>query len=259
MKPNPTLEEVEHLLSQVPTNTTEIISQGGGSTIDAGKWIARELNLKHTVIPTTAGTGSEVTKYCVLTIDGKKTTITDERFIPDSYILDPSLVVSLPPLQTIASGFDALSQSFESMWSKDATKESRKYSKIAIHLILKNLEQCIKDPTDEQARMNMLLAANFSGRAINIAPTNICHAISYPLTDWYNIPHGIACALTLPYFTKSILNINLNKFTKHFTIPLYEIDIEKVAEEAIKNPKAKGYTKSDIVSSLRQGLDTWAH
>lgn len=246
------MEEVDSI--KVPENETEIISRGGGSTIDAAKWLARKHGLKHTAMPTTAGTGSEVTRYCVLTVNGKKTTFTDDAFIPDSYILDPKLVVSLPKLHTISSGLDALSQALESYWSKNATPDSQMYAGITLGLAPKNLIDSIRNPDDEIARMNMLIAANFSGRAINLTKTNVCHAISYPLTDWYGIPHGIACGLSLEYFAKKLINLDLSNFFSKLHIPDYKIDAKKVAKEVIHSPKLKDclieVTEQDIIDSL---------
>lgn len=249
---NPTLEYADSI--KIPKNCIEIVSQGGGATIDCAKWLARKYGLKHTAIPTTAGTGSEVTKYCVLTVDGKKTTFEDEKFIPESYVLDPRLVKSLPKLETISSGLDALSQAMESFWSKNATDESRSYSTIAINLIPKNLVESVKNPNNEVARMNMLVAANMAGRAINITKTNVCHAASYSLTDIYDIPHGIACGLSLAYFSKKILDLNIDLFIKELDLPKYEIDTVKVADIAIKSDKLLDcpieITKEDIIASL---------
>ncbi len=250
--PNPSLEYALKLKSQVPTGTSEIVSIGGGSTIDVAKYIAGELKLPHTAIPTTAGTGSEVTKYVVLTTNGKKKTYTNNKYIPTSYVLDPELVVSLPRLHTLSSGLDTLSQAFESLWSRNATKESRAYSKIAIRLTLKNLKECLDHPENKLARMDMLIAANMSGRAINITKTNVCHAISYPLTDWYGIPHGIACAISLPYFTKKFLKIDISKFMKQLGIPEYSFDMAKVAREVMPSEKLqdcpKRVTHEDLLS-----------
>lgn len=248
---NPTIEEAERILKEAQNmRASEIITEGGGSLIDIGKYISRALQIPHTVIPTTAGTGSEVTKYCVLTIKGRKTTLIDNKFIPTSYVLDPKKVISLPPLQTLSSGLDALCQAMESMWSIKATNKSKNYSELAVDLVLDNLEKSIKNPTNEEARMNMLIAANFSGRAINVARTNVCHSISYPLTDWYAIPHGIACYMSLRYFGKKIgLEI------PNFDIPKYwGVDPERVADVAIQNEKLLDYpeiiTREDIVKSL---------
>jgi alcohol dehydrogenase YqhD (iron-dependent ADH family) len=250
--PNPTFEYADSL--EVPSECLEIESQGGGSTIDVGKWLAKKFNLKHTAIPTTAGTGSEVTRYCVLNVDGKKKTFTDDKFIPESYILNPQLVTSLPELHTVASGLDALSQAYEAYWSVNATAESKMYSMYAMEHIPPSLAASIKDPNDERARMEMLIAANFSGRAINITKTNVCHAISYPLTDIYKVPHGIACAMSLGYFAEKFLGItHLTQFIK-LLIPHYEIDKSIIADIAINSEKLKDCPREvlhqDILASL---------
>lgn len=249
---NPTLEYAESIIP--PEGTTEIISRGGGSTIDIAKWIAKKYKLRHTAIPTTAGTGSEVTPFVVLMVDGKKKTFTDEKYIPDAYILDPLLVTSLPPLQTISTGLDALSQSLESMWSKSATEESMAYATLGMVLVLKSLKRCLESSDDTNARMDLLMAANMSGRAIAITRTNVCHAISYPLTEWYNIPHGIACGMSLGYFAQRWgFKEDINGFIKS-VLPKYKIDKKRVAKEVIKSEKLGdctfSVTEMDIFKSL---------
>ena len=249
--PNPTLEYAESIdLSMYD----EIHSIGGGSTIDVGKWLAKKYNLKHTVTPTTAGTGSEVTKFCVLNVHGKKTTFTDDKFIPDSYILDPTLVVSLPELHTLSSGLDALSQALEAHWSKNGTRESARYAETAAKLVQQNLKECLSHPDNLKARMNMLIAANFSGRAINITKTNVCHAISYPLTDEYGIPHGIACAESLKFFAKKFGYTETAQFLSTIELPYYDYNKERVADMVITNPKLldckEEITREDIINSL---------
>lgn len=252
--PNPSIEFANNVV--VPKGTTEIVSRGGGSTIDVAKWVARRNGLKHIAVPTTAGTGSEVTPFVVLTVDGRKKTFTDQRFVPDAYILDPFLVVSLPEEHTVASGLDALSQSLESIWSTKATTESIQYATVGMELAIKSLRRTIEKPDDVNARMDMLIAANMSGRAIAITQTNVCHAISYPLTDWYGIPHGIACAMSLGYFADKV-GFPLGDILKKVLEPYkkkYKIDRKKVAKEAIKSLKLEQFplpvTELDIYKSL---------
>lgn len=249
--PNPTLEYAESIdLS----GYTSIHSIGGGSTIDVGKWLAKKYNLPHFVTPTTAGTGSEVTRFCVLNIHGKKTTFTDDAFIPNGYILDSQIVLSLPELHTLSSGLDALSQACEADWSRNRTPESRRYSNVAIYLVIDNLMETIKNPDNVNARMNMLIAANFSGRAINITKTNVCHAISYPLTDDYGIPHGIACAESLAYFAQKFNYPDVVRFLSKVELPYYDYNKEKVADIAVDSKKLldclEPITKEDIILSL---------
>lgn len=249
--PNPSLQFVESL--KLPSwEVNHIISVGGGSTIDCGKYLANKFQIKHTAVPTTAGTGSEVTRYCVLMIDGKKTTL--DLKVPDSYVLDPKLVISLPELLTLSTGLDALCQCFEAMWSTNATPESGSYSSVGINLIFKNLKLSMEQPKNELYRMNMLIAANMSGRAIEITRTNICHAISYPLTELYDIPHGIACAMSLQYFAVKLGYTDLDMFFMQFNLPKYKIDKNKIADIVIQNSKILSYpqaiNRDDIIKSL---------
>jgi alcohol dehydrogenase class IV len=249
--PNPTIEYANNVV--VPPGVTEIISRGGGSTIDVGKWVAKKYNLKHTVIPTTGGTGSEETRYVVLMVDGKKKTFTDEKFKPQAYVLDPHLSVSLSKEHTLASGLDAISQCLESLWSTKSTPESINYAYAGLQLGLDNLEKAVNSPEDLEARMNMLLAANMSGRAINITQTNICHAISYPLTEEYGIPHGIACGLSLCYFANKMGFADVAKVVKPL-LPKYKVDRRAVAKKVILNAKIQDFsqpvTEMDIYKSL---------
>lgn len=197
MPVNPSIEFADAMVEEA-RNCDEVVSIGGGSTIDVGKYVSWSLGLPHTAIPTTAGSGSEVTHYAVLLNDnGQKRTMRDPALLPDSHILDPRLVVSLPPVQTASSGMDAVSQAIESYWSAKAIPASREMARIAIRLGMTNLYLSYKNPNDLCLRMNMLMAANLSGRSIGITGTNVCHAVSYPLTRLYGIPHGLTCALTL--------------------------------------------------------------
>ena len=234
---NPSIEQANEIVEKA-WGSSEIVSEGGGSIIDIGKYVARELKIPHTAIPTTAGTGSEVTKYCVLNLDGRKTTFTDEVFIPTSYILNPMYLESLSKEQKLSSRLDALSQCYESLWSIHATHESLSYANIGISLL--------ENPKND---MDLMIGANMSGRAINIAKTNVCHAISYPLTDLYGIPHGFACYLTLKYFANK-----LGYVVPQFDIPDFDYEIGEVASIAIQNTKMEDFPEKveieDIIKSL---------
>ena len=229
---NPTIEFAEEMAKKA-TGVDKVISQGGGSTIDVGKYVAYKLNIPHRAIPTTAGTGSEVTKFAVFIVDGKKWSMEDDKLIPDEYSLIPELITTLPKEQTASTGLDALSHAIESWWSPRATEESRFYARRAIHLILNSLYDSYRNPENEVLRMNMLSGANLAGSAFNITKTSICHAISYPLTTRHKIPHGIACAMTLPIFMRYF--------------GMYKPTIRKV-ERLIKSLGVKDTTKGkDII------------
>lgn len=235
----------------------EIVSIGGGSTIDTGKYIAWKLDIPHTAKPTTAGTGSEVTKYAVFTKNGKKFSFENKELIPNYSVLNPSLVVTLPPLHTASSGLDALSQCVESSWSLDSTKESLAYAKEGIKLVLSNLLDSYNNPKNEMLRMEMLIAANNSGKAINITRTSICHAISYPLTIDYGIPHGIACAMTLPYFMRyfGIKGAErVQRLFNYFKFDIPKFDIDDVAEKAMESSRSKNTPKKVTKKNVKESL-----
>ena len=190
-----------------------IVSIGGGSCIDVAKVIRLSINadlnsdipsfkqeykytdIRHICIPTTSGTGSESTKHAVLYLDGAKQSIAHPVNIPEYVILCPRLIVTVPEYQKKATMMDALCQCIESLWSKKATKESRKYAKAGLRLFKDNYKGYLK--LDKDAIKNIQIAANYSGKAINISETTAAHAMSYKITSLYNIPHGHAVAICM--------------------------------------------------------------
>lgn len=190
-----------------------IVAAGGGSAIDSAKCIKLFCNMdpdkiyfeqeyKDTgipllAIPTTAGTGSESTRYAVVYFKGEKQSVTHQSILPDYAFLESGVLKGLPLYQKKCTLLDAFCQGIESWWSLNTTDESISYSKIAVESIIKNYEAYIYK-NSETAAKSILLAANYSGRAINISQTTAPHAMSYKLTSLYKIPHGHAVALCLP-------------------------------------------------------------
>lgn len=160
-------------------------------------------------IPTTAGTGSEATHFAAIYIDKKKYSLAHPSLVPDYAIIDPSLTFSLPRYQTACTGMDALSQAIESYWSIYSTEKSKQYAREAITVALAHLETAVCNP-DPISRVAMARGANLAGKAINISFTTACHAISYPVTSYFNIPHGHAVALTLPEMVVYNAKVNTN-------------------------------------------------
>ena len=194
-----------------------ILAVGGGSSIDVAKCIKlfcrlspdalyfkqqyADSGIKLIAIPTTAGTGSESTRYAVIYYEGAKQSITHSSIVPDYAILEPSVLESLPVYQKKCTMMDALCQGIESWWSVNATDESRVYSRKAIELIMANWQEYIFScggDTVSTAAKAVMLAANYAGRAINITQTTAPHAFSYKLTSLFGLPHGHAVALCLP-------------------------------------------------------------
>ena len=209
-RPNPLYESVADGVSVFNTNGCEAIAAiGGGSAIDVAKCIKLYCNmdsgrnyLEQTVVPndvpllampTTAGTGSEATRYAVIYYQDAKQSVTHESCIPDTVLMDSSALRTLPLYQKKSTMLDALCHSIESFWSVNSTDESKAYSKDAIRRIMANMNGYLQN--EDQANAEMLMAANIAGKAINIAQTTAGHAMCYKLTTLYGIAHGHAAAL----------------------------------------------------------------
>ncbi len=214
---NPRLEDIKKGIELYREEGCDlVIAVGGGSVIDIAKavnalawyeedpnkYITNELMLTKkgkpiVAIPTTAGTGSEATHFSVVYVDKTKYSLAHKEFlIPDYVIMDPSLTLKLSSYITACTGMDALTQAIEGYWSVNSTEEARTYAEEAIKLSINNIEVAANEPTPE-SRTAMMKAANLAGKAINISKTTACHAISYPITSYFGVPHGHAVALTL--------------------------------------------------------------
>ena len=219
--PNPLYEQVCNgieLLKQSKCDT--ILAVGGGSAIDVAKCIklavlAKEGNaaiippfvsqrlpidgskIPFIAIPTTAGTGSESTHNAVMYYEGAKQTVTNDGVLPDYAVLEPSVLKTLPLYQKKCTMMDALCQGIESWWSVNSTEESYEYSRKTVELIMANWQKYIFE-NDDEAAAQIMLAANYGGRAINITQTTAAHAFSYKITSLYKLPHGHAVAVGLP-------------------------------------------------------------
>lgn len=212
--PNPLYEDVCKGvdLFQI-TKCDTILAVGGGSSMDVAKCIKlyckmskdslyldqdyKDTGVKLIAIPTTAGTGSESTRYAVIYYDGKKQSVTHDCIIPDMAILEPKVLKTLPLYQKKCTMLDALCQGIESWWSVNSTEESKILSKMAVETIMKWWREYIFENTDRSAE-HIMEAANDAGRAICITQTTAPHAFSYKITSLYNLPHGHAVAVCLP-------------------------------------------------------------
>lgn len=219
---NPKYEQVCKGIQEFNSNHCDaIVVIGGGSAMDVAKCIklfckmkADENCLKQEfsdtgipliAVPTTAGTGSESTRYAVIYYNDEKQSVTHNSIVPNYAILDVSLLKTLPLYQKKCAMLDALCQGIESWWSINSTDESKEYSKIAIETIMNNWEQYIFED-DEQAAEQIMVGSNYAGKAINITQTTAPHAFSYKLTSLYGIPHGHAVAICLPVIWEFMLS-----------------------------------------------------
>ena len=151
-------------------------------------------------IPTTAGTGSEVSPVAVIkdTERGVKIFVLDFPIAPDLAILDPAATATLPPAIAAATGMDALTHAIEGVTSTEWSPHGDAYSLHAIRLIRDNLERAVADGSDEEARGNMLVAANLAIVPTGLGATGITHSMSHPCGARYGVPHGVANAINLP-------------------------------------------------------------
>ena len=196
-----------------------IIAFGGGSSMDCAKALGariaypeKRLNeLKGVLrvlrriplliaVPTTAGTGSEVTLAAVITDSDKKYkyTMNDFTLIPRYAVLDPSVTYSLPPHLTATTGMDALTHAVEAYIGRSTTKETRRRALHATELIFANIVRAYDDGHDAEARANMLEAAYNAGIAFSKSYVGYIHAVAHSLGGQYNIPHGLANSVLLP-------------------------------------------------------------
>ena len=191
-----------------------VIAVGGGSAMDVAKCIKLYSNMEpddgteeknylkqkitandipFLAVPTTAGTGSEATRFAVIYYKGAKQSVADSSIIPSAVLLDSSTLSFLPLYQKKCTMLDTFCHALESFWSVNSTDQSKQYSRTAIQAVLENMDGYLSNA--EQANAAMLLAANIAGRAINITQTTAGHAMCYKLTGLYGIAHGQAAAM----------------------------------------------------------------
>ncbi|MCB6994617.1 iron-containing alcohol dehydrogenase [bacterium 210820-DFI.6.37] len=218
---NPDITQVNACSKQIREEQIGgIIALGGGSTIDLAKaasiaverieeyhWNGKKVPDKHLpiiAIPTTAGTGSEVTCVSVLT-DRKrryKAPIVSNSFYPVMAVIDPELTYTLSPYLTAASGIDVLCHAVEGYWSKGHQPICDVLAIHAIKLVMEYLPIAYDNPKHSLAREKMAEASVIAGMAFTLPKTTSSHACSFPLTNIYKIPHGEACGLTIDYFIR---------------------------------------------------------
>lgn len=220
--PNPLYDDVVKGVNCFKDNGCDaILAIGGGSAMDVAKCIKlfatldtdkvyleqdyKDNDILLIAIPTTSGTGSESTRYAVIYYEGKKQSVTHDSIIPKYAILDYRNLNTLPTYQKKCTMMDALCQSIESWWSVNATEASREYARKALTGIIKYMDSYITN--EEEGNKEMMIAANYAGKAICISQTTAAHAMSYKITSLYKIPHGRAAFMCLPYVWKYMWDV----------------------------------------------------
>jgi len=220
IEPDPTHLQIEGGIALAKQHDCDaVLAVGGGSPIDAAKIIAACVSNKAAVadlvgnfkvklpplplyaIPTTAGTGAEVTVAAVVTdtVARAKTPVVDGKLVPVMAALDASLMSGLPPHVTAATGMDALTHAVESFISDFANDETRPLSIAAVKLIFANLGRAYAEGQDLDARQAMAIASTYAGMAFSRASVGYVHAIAHNLGGIYHTPHGLANAIVLPH------------------------------------------------------------
>jgi alcohol dehydrogenase len=231
--PDPTVKLVEKGTEIVKNgNFDVIIGLGGGSNIDAAKAMSVMANNPGSItdyegsdkfqnspmpiiaIPTTAGTGSEVSYSSVITDTDRnyKFVVWSSLLVPKVAILDPQMPSTAPTIVRIAAGMDALTHAIESYLSKNANVYSETLALAAIRMIEENLRQSIADPHNATAMSNMQIAANMAGMAFTTTRLGIVHALALPPSALFHVPHGLANAILLPHGMEFNLIANPKKF-----------------------------------------------
>ena len=222
ISPNPDIHDIKRASSDGRQEEIDwIIAIGGGSVIDFGKSVAFLSRQQHSIeefleksvdnsnpgvpfiaIPTTSGTGSEVTPWATIWDNQrkKKHSLAHEQMFPKYAIIDPQLTLSLPDRITAYTAFDALSHALEAFWSKYSNPVSDLFAVKSISLVMNNFAKLISDLQSLELRSMLAKASLYAGLAFSNTKTTAVHAVSYPMTLYYGIPHGIACSLTLREF-----------------------------------------------------------
>ncbi len=220
VKPDPTFGIVEKALKVCMDNKCQaVVAFGGGSVLDSSKAVAaaatnggnpralegllkvKKEALPFIAIPTTAGTGSEVTLAAVISDDvtHKKTTIVSPKVVPNVAVLDPEITTGLPKHITSSTAMDALTHALEAYTNTYATEETDRYALKAINLICNNIETAYNEPTNLEAREALLVGSFYAGMAFTRTYVGYVHAFSHNLGGAYGIPHGLGNAVLLPH------------------------------------------------------------
>jgi alcohol dehydrogenase class IV len=233
VEPDPKIEIVLQCLAKAKAeNCDVIIGFGGGSSLDIAKVTAvlitntgdlksyfgignvPQAGIPTIMIPTTSGTGSEVTPIAILSDKNEqlKKGIVSEFLYPTYALIDPELTLSLPPHITAYTGIDALTHAIEAYTNRFAQPFIDTLALEAIRLIGANLRTAVSDGSNKSARYNMALGSLYGGLCLGSVNTAAVHALAYPLGGMFDVPHGVANSLLLPYVMEVNLESNFSKF-----------------------------------------------
>ena len=235
VQPNPDVAELADTYAQFWRKHSDcevIIALGGGSAIDTakalmvgtqsdefddllallstGKSFVPHKTKRLIAVPTTAGTGSEVTPWATIwdRVRGKKYSLHLDETWPEAAVIDADLMLTLPASVTVQSGLDALSHALESIWNRNANPLSRAFAVSAAREVIDTLPALLKEMQSRALRLSMASAALKAGMAFSNTKTALAHSISYEMTLKHGLPHGIACSFTLPMVMRRAIGID---------------------------------------------------
>lgn len=247
-----------------------VVAVGGGSALDAGKILSltipsREANLLKRLfrentafawttrlplvtVPTTAGTGAEVTPFATVWDHEykRKHSVSSPLLFPDLALLDVSLTLTLPTEEMLYPGLDTVSHALESLWNKNRTPVSRALAMHALSLATDALPGVLRQPESLEHRTHMQHASLLAGMAISQTRTAIAHAISYPLTAHHGVPHGLACSFTLP----TLLRANMGRVPKNDYERCLLHDLLRMLDTLNLDQRLRSYLKREQLDHL---------
>ena len=273
-QPNPTDSNVHEGLDLYQKNGCDlIVSLGGGSSHDCGKGIgivatnggnirdyegvdqSKKAMPPFIAVNTTAGTASEMTRFCIITDTSRKVkmAIVDWRVTPNVAIDDPLLMVGMPPALTAATGMDALTHAIEAYVSTIATPITDACALKAIELVAENLRGAVANGQDMEARDKMCYAQYLAGMAFNNASLGHVHAMAHQLGGFYDLPHGVCNAILLPHVERFNMIAKMKRFVDIAVAMGENVDGLSVRTAAEKALQAIQTLSADI--GIPQGLD----
>lgn len=224
--PNPTLNVVSRLVNYFLSESCgSLVSLGGGSAHDTAKAVklllikggySKAEKIILASVNTTAGTGSEVSKYCIVTDEEKhhKLSIESRIVIPDIAVNDPELMLGMPPSLTAATGIDALTHAIEAYTAVKHSELTDCTAVKAVELIFNNLPECCKNGGNVEARESMAYAEYMAGMSFSNAGLGLVHAMAHQLGGVYNLPHGVCNAVLLPFVMEFNFDVNAGRYSE---------------------------------------------
>ncbi|WP_420336560.1 iron-containing alcohol dehydrogenase [Roseibium sp.] len=275
--PDPPRALVEKAVEAAKSHgATSVVGFGGGSSLDVAKLVAllaqsnedldeawgidnaKGPRLPLILIPTTAGTGSEVTPISIITVgEEEKRGVVSPLLLPDLAVLDPLLTLGLPAAVTAATGIDAMVHAIEAYASRSANNNpvSRMLALEALRLLGANIETAVSTPQDEDARGSMLLGSMFAGMAFANSPVAAVHALAYPLGGTFHIAHGLSNALVLPHvlrFNNSVASATYAEIAPSLFPELSQVKSPQARADAFAEKLAELASKLGLQTRLSE-------